>query len=173
MCSFQLSLHPCNGQKIVTLRGEGYTERDVAAKFRCSKTVVHNAIVKFSAYGTFHDRKRPGHPRKTTPSEDSSVRQIVMRSTKSSCKTILAILCLKGTASNKCQQCFETSQQRIWTEVPQVGTKGTPDTTDEEKETGLCRRKCCFMTNVPCSSLYLVKCALGGHWVNVLTRNML
>ena len=29
------------------------------------------------------------------------------------------------------------TQQRIWTEVPQAGTKATPDTTDEEKETGL------------------------------------
>ena len=42
--------------QIVTLRGEGYTERDTAAKLRSSKTAVHNAIVKFNADGTFQDR---------------------------------------------------------------------------------------------------------------------
>ena len=52
--------------QIVTLHGEGYTETDIAAKLRCAKTVVRNAIVKFNADGTFHDRKRSGRrPRKT------------------------------------------------------------------------------------------------------------
>ena len=46
--------------QIVTLRGEGYTERDVAAQLCCSKTAVHNIIVKFTADCTFHDRKRSG-----------------------------------------------------------------------------------------------------------------
>ena len=31
------------------------------------------------------------------------------------------------------------SQQRIWTEVPQADTKATPDSSDEEKENGLCQ----------------------------------
>ena len=53
--SFQSSLHPCNGQKlsltevrrakIVTLHGEGNTKRDIAAKLRCCKTAVHNAML--------------------------------------------------------------------------------------------------------------------------------
>ena len=34
---------------------------------------------------------------------------------------------------NKFQYCFETSQQRIWTEVPQPDTKATPDNSDEKK----------------------------------------
>ena len=36
--------------------------------------------------------------------------------------------------SNKFQHCFVTSQQRIWTELPQVGTKATPDTREGRKE---------------------------------------
>ena len=35
--------------QIVTLYGERYTERDTGAKLHCSKTAVHNAIVKFNA----------------------------------------------------------------------------------------------------------------------------
>ena len=41
---------------MVTLRR--YTERDTAAKLRCSKTAVHNATVEFNADGRFHDRKK-------------------------------------------------------------------------------------------------------------------
>ena len=37
----QSSQHSCNEQ-IVTLHGEGYTKKDIAAKLRCPKTV--NAI---------------------------------------------------------------------------------------------------------------------------------
>ena len=50
--------------QIVTLHGEGYTERDISAKLRYSKTAVHNAIVKFNTDGTFRDSKRSGRPRK-------------------------------------------------------------------------------------------------------------
>ena len=77
----QSFLYPLNGQKIIfdrsrrsqifTLHGEGYTERDIAAKVRCSKTAVHNAIDKINADGTFHDTKRSCRPRETTPREDA------------------------------------------------------------------------------------------------------
>ena len=63
------SLTEVGRAQIVTLHGEGYTERDIAAKLSCSKTAVHRAIVKFSADGTFHHWKMSGHPRKTTPRE--------------------------------------------------------------------------------------------------------
>ena len=36
--------------------------------------------------------------------------------------------------SNKFQYYFVTSQQRIWTELPQAGTKATPDTREGRKE---------------------------------------
>ena len=81
----------------ITLHGERYTELDFASKLRCPRTVVHNAIVKFVVDGTFHDRKRFGHPRRSTPSEDGSMRQIAMRSPNSSCKNSHTILALKCT----------------------------------------------------------------------------
>ena len=89
--------------ELVTLHGEGYTEWDITAKLRCSKTAVHNVIVKFN------ERERSGRPLKTPPREDCSMRQIKMRSPKSSCKTIRAILRLKGTTIPS--SCFETSKQ--------------------------------------------------------------
>ena len=36
--------------------------------------------------------------------------------------------------SNKFQHCFVTSQQSLWTELPQAGTKATPDTRVGRKE---------------------------------------
>ena len=39
----------------------------------------------------------------------------------------------------KLQHCFETSQQRIWTEVLQKSTKAAPDTSDKANETVLCQ----------------------------------
>ena len=76
--------------------------------------------------------------------------------------------------SNKLLHCSETSQQSIWSEVPQASTKGTPDTSDGKKDWAvsdvitiellLNGRKCC---------LYLATCILGSHWVSILTRNML
>ena len=82
--------------QIVTLHGEGYTERDIAAKLRCSKTAVH--VVKFSADGRFPDRKTSGRPRSTTPREDRSVRQTVIHAPNSACRKTRASLRLKGTA---------------------------------------------------------------------------
>ena len=58
---------------------------------------MHNAIVTFKANGTVHDRKTSGRPRRNTPREDRSTRQIVMLSPKSSCEKIHTILRLKGT----------------------------------------------------------------------------
>ena len=55
--------------QIVTIHGEGYTERVIAAEWRCSQTAVHNAVVKFNAGGT-------------TSRQNHSVKQIVMRSPK-------------------------------------------------------------------------------------------
>ena len=43
---------------IVTLHGEGYTNRDTSVKLCCLKTAVYVVIVKLSADGTFYDRKR-------------------------------------------------------------------------------------------------------------------
>ena len=31
-------------------------------------------------------------------------------------------------------------------------------------------RKCCFLINAPCSSLYLATCSLDSHWLSVSTK---
>ena len=38
------------------------------------RTAVHDAIIRFNADGTFHDRNRSGRLRKTTPRENRSMR---------------------------------------------------------------------------------------------------
>ena len=42
--------------------------------------------------------------------------------------------CVLKRYMNKFHHCFKTSQPKNWTEVPQAGTKATPDTSDEEKK---------------------------------------
>ena len=76
------SLTEVQRAQIVALHGEGYTDRDTAAKICCSKSVAHNAIIKFTVDGTYLDREKSGHPWKMNS--------------------------------------FKTSQQRIWTEIPQA-----------------------------------------------------
>ena len=110
--------------------GERYTERDISAKLCCSKTAVHNAVVKFSADGTFRNRKR-------LDTEDYAQGRLLNETDSNALASQLLQekLCyftLKWY-SNKFQHCFETSQQRIWTEIPQAGMRATPDTSDEEK----------------------------------------
>ena len=148
-----------------------------STKLRCSMTAVHNTIAKLNADGTFHDRKRSGRPRKTTPRVDRSMRQRVLCSPKSSFKKPRAILRLKGAAisSSTVSRClskeFELKSHR-------PARKPHLTTVIKNKnviafELSLNGRKCCFLMNAPCSSLYLTTCTLGGHQVSILTRNML
>ena len=51
--------------QIVTLYGERYTERNIAAILHCSKTAMNNDIAKCNADGIFHETERFGRPRKT------------------------------------------------------------------------------------------------------------
>ena len=53
--------------QIIVFRQEGYTERDISKRLRCSKTAVHNSIVKFNQTGSYAEAAKPGRPRKTTP----------------------------------------------------------------------------------------------------------
>lgn len=158
--------------QIVTLHGEGYTERDISAKLRYSKTAVHNAIVKFNTDGTFRDSKRSGRPRKTTLRDDHAMRRIVMRSPMSSCKKIRAALRLKGTEIS-----LSTVSRRLSKEFglksrkPARKPRLTPVmkkrdwTLPDDIATGLSRsgRKCCSQMNRPCNSLYLARGTLGGQ----------
>ena len=84
--------------QIVILQKQGLTERDISQKIGCSKTAVHQAIVKFKNLGTFRDLKRSGRPRKTTPRDDHVIRRIAVRSPTSSCRKIRGELLSKGVS---------------------------------------------------------------------------
>ena len=60
--------------QIIVLRQEGYTERDISKRLRCSKTTVHNSIVKFNQTGSYAEAAKPGRPRKTTPQNDIAMK---------------------------------------------------------------------------------------------------
>ena len=75
----------------------GLSERLISEKVECSKTAVHQAIVKFKICGSYVDKKRSGRPRKTTPRDHHLIRRVAVRSPTSSCKKIRSTLLLKGT----------------------------------------------------------------------------
>ena len=58
---------------------------------------VCQAIARFSNFGLYHDKKRSGSPKKTSPRNDNLIRRMSARSPTSSCKKVRAALLLKGT----------------------------------------------------------------------------
>ena len=60
------SLSDVQRARIVTVHEEGYSERKIAMKMACSKTVVHTKINNFELYGNYSDKKKSGRPRKTS-----------------------------------------------------------------------------------------------------------
>lgn len=91
------SLKPEKRAQIVLLKEEGYSEREISQKLVCSKTAVHQALVKFQASGQYCDDSRSGRPRKTTPRDDHAIRRIAVRSPMSSTSKIRSALLSKGT----------------------------------------------------------------------------
>ena len=83
--------------QIVALHKEGYSERLISQKIKCSKNAVHNAIVKFRITGTYSTAKKSGRPRKTTPRDDLMIRRTAVRSPMSSASKIRSALLAKGT----------------------------------------------------------------------------
>ena len=83
--------------QIVALHKEGYSERLISKKMKCSKYAVHNAVVKFQNTGSYSTDKKSGRPRKTTPRVDHVIRKIAVRSPMSSANKIRSALQEKGT----------------------------------------------------------------------------
>ena len=54
-----------------------FSVRQIAKKMKVSKTVVHNAIMKFQNKSVFINRKRSGRARVTTSREDCLIRTAV------------------------------------------------------------------------------------------------
>ena len=77
--------------QIVVLHKEGHTERQIG-EHECSKTAVHQAIVKFKKLGTYADAERSGGSRKTTPRTDILIKRKVINSPTCSAKKIRADL---------------------------------------------------------------------------------
>ena len=90
------SLTEVQRAQIVLLHDEGYSERQIALKMRCSKTAVNNAIRKFEHDGQYSDKKRLERPRKTTSRDDNMMKLTVARSPTSYCKKIQGMLLRKG-----------------------------------------------------------------------------
>ena len=74
------SLSEVQRSQIVVLHDEGYPEREIGKRIGCSKTAVHQAIVKFKNSGIYNDAKRSGSPKKTTPRADNVIKRQVMKS---------------------------------------------------------------------------------------------
>ena len=90
------SLSEVQRAEIVTLHKEGYAERAISERVGCSKTAVHQAVVKFQTKRTYTDTKRSGRPRKTSPRDDHIIRRTAVRSPTSSANKIRSALLAKG-----------------------------------------------------------------------------
>ena len=78
--------------QIAALHKEGYSERSISEKMKCSKSAVHNAVVKFKNTGCYSTRKKFGRPRKTTPRDDAIIHKIAVHSPLSSADKIRSVL---------------------------------------------------------------------------------
>ena len=78
--------------QIVVLHKERHTEHQIGERHGCSKTAVHQAIVKFKELGTYADAKRSGRPCKTTHRTEILIKRKVMNSPTCSAKKIRADL---------------------------------------------------------------------------------
>ena len=83
--------------QIAALHKEGYSERLISEKMKCSKSAVHNAVVKFQNTGSYSTRKKSGRPRKTTPRDNPVIYRIAVHSPMSSADKIQSALLAKGT----------------------------------------------------------------------------
>ena len=169
------SLTEVRWAQIVTLHGYVYTGRDIAAKLRCSKTAVHNAIVKSNAGGTLHDGEKVWSSTENyaqgRPLSEANSNALAMELLQENlCYFTQYVPVLFEDVSDK--TCGLNSQR------PALKLRLTPVkrylTLPDVIAIGLSLsgRKCCFL-NAPCSSLYLTTCTLGDYWVSVLTRHML
>ena len=58
------SLFESKKVQIVVLSEEGYSAREISAKIRCSKTVMHTAFANFNINGSYKDFNRSTRPMK-------------------------------------------------------------------------------------------------------------
>ncbi|GFY33761.1 transposable element Tcb1 transposase [Trichonephila clavipes] len=68
--------------KIIQLKEEGYSMRQIAAKVPCGLSTVVRTLKRFSETNFIADRGRSGQPRKTSLREDSLLRRISLSNRK-------------------------------------------------------------------------------------------
>ena len=157
--------------QIVALHKEGHSERLISQKMKKSKTAVHNAMAKFRNTGTYTTAKKSGRPRKTTPRDDHAIRRIAVRSPMSSASKIRSSLLAKGTDISR-----RTVSRRLVDDFDLKAHKPAhkPRLTQAMKSKRLafakkhvkwtcCGNKCCFPTNLPCSSSPIESATSGDH----------
>ncbi|GFW16900.1 transposable element Tcb1 transposase [Trichonephila clavipes] len=72
--------------KIIHLKEEGYSMRQIAAKVPCGLSTVVKTLKRFSETNFIADRGRSGRPRKTSLREDKTVREILLEIGLRGCK---------------------------------------------------------------------------------------
>ena len=65
-------------------QGRVFSRKDLQKKMPCSKTAIDQAIARFQNFGLYHDKKRRGKPRRTSPYDDNLIRRIAVLSPTSS-----------------------------------------------------------------------------------------
>ena len=83
--------------QVAALHKEGYSERLIREKMKCSKSAVHNAVEKCQNTGSYSTTKKSGRPRNTTPRDDPVIHRIAVHSPMSSADKIRSALLAKGT----------------------------------------------------------------------------
>lgn len=105
------SLTTTTRAQVFALKQEGYTERQLAVRFKCSKTAIHQAIIRYQETGSFEDKRRSGRPRITSARDDSVMKRIAIRSPSSSIKKIKA-----GLLEHGCRVSSTTVSRRLSSE---------------------------------------------------------
>lgn len=93
------NLSPEKRQSIVTLRGEGYSFREIAKKVTVSYTAVRSAIVRYNETGKNNDRARKGRPKATSKSQDKFIRVTSLRNRRLTANEIAAQVSEAGEAN--------------------------------------------------------------------------
>ena len=73
---------------MVTLSGEGYSQRGIAKKLKISLCAVQNILKKKEETGKVADRQRSGRPRATSAREDRALVRLSLSNRRASSKLL-------------------------------------------------------------------------------------
>ena len=105
------SLSEVQRSLIIALHNEGLLERKISAKFKISKTAVHQSIKKFEQYDSYNNLPRTRRPRKTTVKDDHVMKRIVTRSPMRSISKVRGALVERGVSVSRMTVSRRLSQE--------------------------------------------------------------